>query len=52
MHLQPKLKQYATTRCAVAESLNERGLCLPIHYQLTDSQIAEVIDAIRAFFSA
>jgi perosamine synthetase len=52
MHLQPKLRQYATVSCPIAEELNEQGICLPIHYQLTDLQIAEVIAAIRDFFGA
>jgi perosamine synthetase len=52
MHLQPKLKAATPARLPVAESLYERGLCLPVYVNLTDSQIGEIAEAIRSFFES
>lgn len=52
MHLQPKLSKYASAPCPNAEELSDQGLCLPIHYQLTDAQIYDVISVIRTLFWA
>ena len=50
LHLQPKLKAPTPARLPVAEKLHAEGICLPVHVHLSDAQVAEVIDAIRAFF--
>jgi perosamine synthetase len=52
MHLQPKLKAANPARLPVAESLYERGLCLPVYVNLTDAQIDEITGAIRQFFGS
>lgn len=52
MHLQPKLKAATPASLPVAESLYERGLCLPVYVNLTDAQVGEITDAIRSFFGS
>jgi perosamine synthetase len=52
MHLQPKLKSDPPTCLPVAESLNARGICLPVHVHVADSQITEIVDVIRKHFGA
>lgn len=50
MHLQPKFIKDPPDRLPVAEDLHSRGICLPIHYQLTDAQVGKIIDVIRQHF--
>jgi perosamine synthetase len=50
MHLQPKLKAEPSQSMPVAESLSARGICLPVHVHVTDSQIAEIAGVIRKHF--
>jgi len=50
MHLQPKLRASPPASLPVAEGLHARGLCLPVHVNLTDSQMGQITDAIRGFF--
>jgi len=50
LHLQPKLRDAAPAKLAVAEDLYARGVCLPVHHHLTDAQIGEILEAIRAYF--
>jgi perosamine synthetase len=52
LHLQPKLKTAVPIKLPVSENLNARGLCLPIHYRLSDSQIRETIETIRTYFGS
>jgi perosamine synthetase len=52
MHLQPAFKVEGGKRLPVAEELSEKGICLPIHYKLTEGQIDQVIAAIRRHFGA
>jgi perosamine synthetase len=52
LHLQPKLRNSSVARLPVAESLYERGICLPVHYHLSESQMSEIIDAIRSYFGS
>lgn len=49
MHQQPKLVGYANGSLAVSEKLYRTGLCLPIHKQLTMSDIDRVCDVIVDF---
>jgi perosamine synthetase len=50
MHLQPKLRNEPPLSLPVAESLYERGICLPIHYRLSEQDILTTIAAIRGAF--
>jgi dTDP-4-amino-4,6-dideoxygalactose transaminase len=50
MHLQPKLKTEPLQSLPASEQLYEQGICLPIHYRLTEQDIAHVIRQIRAAF--
>jgi perosamine synthetase len=50
MHLQPKLKAAPPQSLPASERLYEQGICLPIHYRLTEQDIAHVIKHIRAAF--
>ena len=52
MHLQPKLRSEPPARLPCAESLYERGICLPVHVHVTDSQIDQIVSVIRAHFGA
>jgi perosamine synthetase len=52
LHLQPKLKEATPNILPVAESLYERGICLPVHYHLSDAQIGEIVATIRAYFGS
>lgn len=48
MHLQPVFAGSGVVGGAVSESLFARGLCLPSGSNLTDAEIDEVIDVVRA----
>jgi perosamine synthetase len=50
MHLQPKLRTEPPQSLPASEQLYEQGICLPIHYHLTEQDIAHVIRQIRAAF--
>lgn len=50
MHLQPKLKPSPPQSLPIAERLNAKGLCLPVHVHLTDSDVDRVISTIRRHF--
>ncbi|HEY4162024.1 MAG TPA: DegT/DnrJ/EryC1/StrS family aminotransferase [Dongiaceae bacterium] len=50
MHLQPKLRSEPLVSLPVAEDLYERGICLPIHYRLSEEDIFAVVAAIRGAF--
>lgn len=48
MHLQPVFAGLCTFGGAIAESLFERGLCLPSGSNLAESDLARVVDVVRA----
>lgn len=50
LHLQPRLKAATPARLPVAEKLHAQGICLPVHFRLGDSQVGEIVDAIRGYF--
>lgn len=52
LHLQPALRQFARHSLPVAEELYSKGLCLPVHLGLTDSDIDEICEIIRATHDA
>lgn len=47
MHLQPVFRRYTSVGGAVAESLFDRGLCLPSGTALTDDQLEHITGLIR-----
>ena len=50
LHLQPVFAGCETIGSAVAEDLFSRGLCLPSGSNLTDEDLARVIEAIKAVY--
>lgn len=48
MHLQPAYAQYEAVGGRVAEKLFRDGLCLPSGSQLTESELARVVEVIRS----
>lgn len=52
LHLQPKLRAATPLRLPVAEDLYARGLCLPVHYHLSDADVGEIVESIRAYFGS
>jgi dTDP-4-amino-4,6-dideoxygalactose transaminase len=52
MHLQPVYARYEAVGGRVAESLFERGLCLPSGSSLTGEELDRVVDAVQAAASA
>jgi pyridoxal phosphate-dependent aminotransferase EpsN len=48
MHLQPVFRECATFGGAVAEDLFNRGLCLPSGSNLTEGDLARVVEVVRA----
>jgi perosamine synthetase len=51
MHWQPRLKQTPLQSLPVSEQLFEEGLCLPVHYQLSDDDVDYQIAVIKWFFA-
>ena len=51
MHLQPALKKYAQGPLPVAEELYEKGVCLPVHQDLTPADIDDISAIVRAVHS-
>jgi dTDP-4-amino-4,6-dideoxygalactose transaminase len=47
MHMQPVFQGYEAIGGSVAESLFERGLCLPSGTMLTEEQLAKIVSIIR-----
>jgi pyridoxal phosphate-dependent aminotransferase EpsN len=47
MHLQPVFQECATFGGAVAEDLFNRGLCLPSGSNLTEGDLARVVEVVR-----
>jgi perosamine synthetase len=52
LHRQPVLAEYASTPLPVAEELAARHVCLPVHSDMTDSEVDEVLTAVAAVHSA
>jgi perosamine synthetase len=52
LHRQPVLAKYAGPPLPVAEELAARHICLPVHSDMTDSEVDEVLTAVAAVQSA
>ena len=52
LHRQPVLADYAGPSLPVAEELAARHVCLPVHSDMTDSEVDEVLTAVAAVHSA
>jgi perosamine synthetase len=52
LHRQPVLAKYAGPPLPVAEELAARHICLPVHSDMTDSEVDEVLNAVAAVQSA
>ena len=50
MHMQPVFREYASVGGSVAESLFERGLCLPSGSNLQDEDFDRIFSALRTVF--
>jgi len=48
LHRQPVLAEYAGPPLPVAEELAARHICLPVHSDMTDSEVDEVLTAVAA----
>ncbi len=48
LHRQPVLAEYAGPPLPVAEDLAARHVCLPVHSDMTDSEVDEVLTAVTA----
>ena len=51
LHLQPKLRQDPPLSLPVSERLYEEGLCLPIHWHISDEDADYICASIGAFFA-
>jgi dTDP-4-amino-4,6-dideoxygalactose transaminase len=52
LHRQPVLAEYAGPPLPVAEDLAARHVCLPVHSDMTDSEVDEVLTAVAAVHGA
>ena len=52
LHQQPVLAPYAGSRLPVAEEVAGRHVCLPVHSDMTDGEVDEVLTAVAAAHSA
>jgi perosamine synthetase len=52
LHRQPVLADYAGPPLPVAEELAASHICLPVHSDMTDSEVDEVLTAVAAVHSA
>jgi|TARA_R110000803_G_scaffold210119_4_gene281125 perosamine synthetase len=50
MHLQPKLKESPVLSLPNSETLFETGLCLPIHYHISEDDVDYIVQTISEFF--
>jgi perosamine synthetase len=50
LHLQPKLKREPPQSLVVSEDLHRRGLCLPIHHHLTNTDLERIVSTIHRYF--
>ncbi len=51
MHMQPVYAQYESIGGAVAERLFRDGLCLPSSSQLTEDELARVVEVVRSCYA-
>lgn len=51
MQLQPPLEVYNRDPLPISKRLFETGLCLPLHYSLTEDDIAYIVESIKEFFN-
>lgn len=52
LHLQPKLRHDAPASLPVSERLYAEGICLPVHFHLSDEEVGEIAGTIRSHFGA
>ena len=52
LHRQPVLAEYAGPPLPVAEELAARHICLPVHSDMTDGEVDEVLAAVAAVHGA
>ncbi len=52
LHRQPVLAEYAGPPLPVAEELAARHICLPVHSDMTDGEVDEVLTAVAAVHGA
>jgi dTDP-4-amino-4,6-dideoxygalactose transaminase len=52
LHRQPVLADYAGPPLPVAEELTARHICLPVHSDMTDNEVDEVLTAVAAVHNA
>jgi dTDP-4-amino-4,6-dideoxygalactose transaminase len=52
LHRQPVLAEYAGPPLPVAEELAARHICLPVHSDMTDSEVDEVLTAVATVHGA
>jgi perosamine synthetase len=52
LHRQPVLAEYAGPPLPVAEELAARHICLPVHSDMTDGEVDEVLTAVATVHSA
>lgn len=52
MHLQPKFRVDGQRPLPVSEALGKTGICLPIHYHVTDADIDKMVGVIRRHFGS
>src|SRR6185312_1384074 len=51
LHRQPVLAEYAGPPLPVAEELAARRICLPVHSDMTDGEVDEVLAAVHGAFA-
>jgi perosamine synthetase len=52
LHRQPVLAEYAGPPLPVAEELAVRHICLPVHSDMTDGEVDEVVTAVATVHDA
>lgn len=50
-HTQPHFQRFSKGPLPVAEKLTREMVTLPLHCELTDDQVGQVIDGVRSFFA-
>jgi perosamine synthetase len=51
LHRQPVLADYAGPQLPVAEELAARHICLPVHSDMADSEVDEVLTAVADVYN-
>jgi dTDP-4-amino-4,6-dideoxygalactose transaminase len=51
LHRQPVLADYAGPQLPVAEDLAARHICLPVHSDMTDGEVDEVLSAVADVYN-